>query len=322
MTDPRTLPPPFDRIVAVLDLAAGAAGGHVAYATSIRARKTGDVIEVDAAVYIPARSGEDLFLVSFVPGDTPGGVDIVDAAASNLRATDARGVGVVSASGFDRPARKRAGESGVSLIVAGPESSEGWPSWLANTGFEAENLQWRVRNVSLPPVPGLPKNLFESKFGPRDELFANPQGRHFTADELVRRWMKLPGNQQAIREQLPRDGRPQRRDITLRFDRPMTVLASTVRKVPPVLWSDFTVEAWLDVRRVPLKLVESPVEALAGDPRCAYASDPVPEGQEGVGTRLWLWQDGTGDDGEPRIRMEMRGGTAEAVAAEPPSETA
>lgn len=315
MTDPRTLPAPFDRVVAALELAAAAAGGSVAYATNVRARKTGDLLDLDAALYLSADS-TDLFPILFVPGDEPVGVDAVDTVAAHQRATGARGSAVVSTAGFARPARKRADDEGVALITASVEGTDGWPSWLANAGFESQNFQWRVRNIALPPAPGLPKNIFDEKHGPRDEVFANPQGRRFTAEELVRRWMKQPANARAIREGLPRDGRPVTREVTMRFDRPMRILANTVRPVPPVLWSKFGVEAWVEVRRVPLKLVEAPQRDLPGSPLCAYASAPIP-GPTGDG-RLWLWLEAVEGEGDPRLRMEM---LADEAPATPPADS-
>ncbi len=313
MTDPQKLGPPFDRVVAVLELAAAAAGGHVAYETSVRARKTGDLLELDAALYMPGTSSDEVFPVAVVPGDSPVGVDVVDQAASHRRATDARGAMVVSAAGFERPARKRADDEGVALVLASERDSTGWPSWIATAGFESQQLDWRIRNVSLPPVPGLPKNMQQQRFGPNDALFENPQGRRFTPQELFQRWMKAPPNERALREQLPRDGRHVTRDITLRFDRPMKLMMNTVRPLPPVRWSDFSVEAWMNVQRVPVKLVESPEQELAGNPLCAYASDPI--AGENETARLWLWQEPQPDAEEPRLRIEF---IREPVAASQP----
>jgi hypothetical protein len=117
--------------------------------------------------------------------------------------------------------------------------------------------------------------------------------------------MKIPQNEQAFREQLPRDGKRVTRSITLRFDRPMRVLANTVRPIPPVLWSDFAVEAWMDVARVPLSLVESPTRELPGSPLAAYAAAPVTDPASGNSVRLWLWLEQTEGSEEPRLRVEM-----------------
>ncbi len=315
MTNPQTLPPPYDRIVAILELAAAAAGGHVAYETTVRARKTGDLVPLDAAVYLPKGSDEQLYGVAFVTGDESAAIEAVDAMAGFARGADASGAAVVCANGFSRPARKRADEEGVALIVPGETESEGLPSWLSRTTFESQAMQWRVRNISLPPVPGLPKNLLEQKFTPKDELFANPQGRHFTPNELLRRWMKVPQNERSLRDGLPSDGRKVTRDVTLHFDRPMRILANTVKPLPPIRRSDFKVEAWMDVRRIPLALLEAPPAGLPGEPRCAYASAllKAPDGQGGV--RLWMWRQPSETAGEePRLRMEMMREAAPAPA--------
>lgn len=322
MTDPRTLPAPFDRVVAVLELAANAARGHVAYDTSLRARKTGDVLDVDAVVYLTTGSGEELGLVTFVPGEEPVGVEAVDAAAAQLRATGARGAAIVSASGFGRPARHRADDEGVSLVLAGERETTGLPSWLATAAFQSESFRWRVQNVGLPPIRGLPKNLVGAKFSPRDELFQNPQGRRFTPEELMRRWMKVPANEQTFRAQIPRDGKPVTRPVPLRFDRPMKFLANTVQPLPPISGAEFTLEAAIDTRTVPLSLVELPARPLPGEPLCAYASGVLP-GAEGMPTtRLWLWLEHGDEAGsEPHLRVEALPEDAPAPTEAEASET-
>jgi hypothetical protein len=157
MTDPRTLPAPYDRVVAALELAASAGGGHVAYNTTVRARKTGDLLDVDAAVYLPRGSSEDICPVTFAAGEEPVGIELVDASAAQRRATDARGSAIVARAGFTRPARKRADDEGVALVIPGESDSSGWPSWLASAAFESQNMQWRVRNIALPPCPVSPR---------------------------------------------------------------------------------------------------------------------------------------------------------------------
>ncbi len=83
MTDPRTLPKPFDRLIAVLELAAAASGGQTAYDTTVRSRKHGDLVPFDAAFYFPRKGGDDLYVVHTVHNDDgPAGVEPVDALAS------------------------------------------------------------------------------------------------------------------------------------------------------------------------------------------------------------------------------------------------
>jgi hypothetical protein len=82
----------------------------------------------------------------------------------------------------------------------------------------------------------------------------------------------------------------------------MTILANTVRQLPAIAACEFVLEAWLEIVRVPMNLVESPDEDLEGDPKVAYASAPAP-GDE-AGSRIWMWLV-PGDGGEPVLRMEL-----------------
>jgi hypothetical protein len=304
MTDPRTLPKPFDRLVATLELAAAACGGQAAYDTTVRSRKHGDLVPFDAAFYFPRKGGDDLYVVHTVTGDEPVGVDAVDLVASAAAKVDAKGSAVVSPKGFTRPARKRADEHGVALVTLGERESEGMPGWLSQGGFELADLQWRLRAVSLPPVPGIPKNFLEQNYSVGDRLFANPQGRKFSPEELLRRWLKAPQNEEALRESLPPDGSKVERSVTLRFDRPMTLLANTVKQLPPLLWCDVTINAWMERRSIPMTLVEDLPEdlGLEGSPGCAYASAPL--GTPEAPVQIWLWVETPPGVEPPVVRTE------------------
>ncbi len=304
MTDPRTLPNPFDRLVAALELAAAASGGQAAYDTTVRSRKHGDLVPFDAAFYFPRKGGDDLYVVHAVTGDEPVGVDAVDTLASGAAKVDAKGSAVFSAKGFTRPARKRADEHGVTLVTLGERESEGMPGWLSQGGFEMTDLQWRLRAVALPPVPGIPKNFLEQNYSVGDQLFANPQGRKFSPEELLRRWMKVAQNEEALRESLPPDGSKVERSVTLRFDRPMTLLANTVKKLPPLMWCDVTITAWMERRSIPMMLVEDlPADlGLDGNPGCAYASAPM--GTPETPVQVWLWVQSPPGVEPPVVRTE------------------
>lgn len=304
MTDPRTLPKPFDRLIAVLELAAAASGGQTAYDTTVRSRKHGDLVPFDAAFYFPRKGGDDLYVVHTVHKDGPAGVEPVDTLASAAEKVDARGSALVSDKGFTRPARKRADERGITLVTLGEQASEGLPGWLSQGGFELADLQWRLRSVALPPVPGIPKNFLAQNYSVGDQLFANPQGRKFSPEELLRRWLKAPQNEEALRQALPPDGAKVERTVTLRFDRPMHLLANTVKQLPPLMWCDVAINAWLEVRSIPMQLVESlPAElALDGNPACAYASPPM--GTPEAPVLLWLWVESPPGVEPPVVRTE------------------
>ncbi|MDZ7728740.1 MAG: hypothetical protein U5Q44_11395 [Dehalococcoidia bacterium] len=91
----------------------------------------------------------------------------------------------------------------------------------------------------------------------------------------------------------------------------MHILANTVKELPPIRWSDFVVEAWLNVHRVPMTLVESPTVELPGNPPCAYASEHGVGGSE-TG-RLWMW---LGAAPEPGADREVHLQVIEEVPAE------
>lgn len=313
MTDLRTLPAPFDLLAAVVDLAAAANNGHVAVESEIRARRTGDILTLDVALWMSGAGGESLFAVDLAPGASPVEVDAVEAASARSQALDARGVAIASAAGFSRNARKRAGELGVSLVDLHDGKDIAWPSWLATGGFESHELRWELRNVLLPPVPGLPERFFETAYTRGDALFANPSGRKFTPDELLLRWMRA-GNGDVLMQSLPPDGRHAERPVLLRFDRPMTLLANTVRPLPPLAAVECILEAWLEVVRVPMLLVEEAPDFLEGAPRVAYRSDEADDASE---SRLWMWLAPREDGGEPVLRLELLPGeSASPLTAE------
>lgn len=315
MTDPNKLPPPFDRFVAILELAAAAAGGHVAYDTSFRARKSGDIVNVDAALYLPAGKEERLYVIKVHNEASPVGVGEVDALASVATGSAATGSAIVSATGFDRPARHRADDTGVALVTLGEADSDGLPSWLRQGGFELRDLGWRIRGVALPPVPGLPPNLLGSEYKPTDALFENPQGRRFSVDELFRRWLRAPANEALLAQGLV-PGRPTEKPVHLHFDRPMTILANTVRPIPPVLGCELAVRAWIDARHIPMELVEGELPELEGSPTVGFRS-PLMEGERSG--YLWTWLASAPGADPPDLRtalIPLEGGGAEAEGPE------
>lgn len=313
MTDLRTLPSPFDRLAAVLDLAAAANNGHVAHETEIRARRTGDRVTLDTGLWMSNPSGDRLYAIDLATASTPVEVDAVEAAAARRHALDAHGAAIASASGFSRNARRRADELGVDLIDLHEGAHSALPSWLTTGGFESQELRWKLRNVSLPVVPGLPERFFADAHSRGDPLFANPSGRKFTADELVGRWLRA-GNDAALMQSLPRDGRHVEAPVLLRFDRPMSLLANTVRPLPPLAAVECLLEAWLEVVRVPMTLVEDAPGFLDGLPRVAYASEAAPGDESG--SRLWMWLAPGDDGGDPVLRLELLPGDDSPAPAE------
>ncbi len=256
--DPRELPDPYPRVVATAEFVAGVASGHVSFNSTERGRKSGNEHVIDAAVWMPDPADNDqLFILQCADVGKPAGVAIIEKAAAAGEDLQAAAVTVCSPAGFTRPARKRAEENGVELFVpAGPEDTE-WPSWLGAGGFGQEELRWQVTGVTLPPGTDVPASVLDKAFMPDDGLFENPTGTQLSASKLMSRWLRNPENDQSLTESAGTPQKPASKEILLRFDRPMKLLATTVQELPLLGAISFTVKHWLEVRQIPTRLEET-----------------------------------------------------------------
>lgn len=308
MPDPSTLGNQFEHLIDVLELVAQSAGGYVSYESTIRGRKTGEISRVDAAVYIPgANDREDLYVVECHEGGRAAGVVVVEDAAEKAANTGALRSLAVSSAGFSRPARHRAEDLGVDLVVLNDPTSVEWPSWIANRSFTTGDLQWRVMGVTLPPAPGVPGSAFRPELGRNDALFENPTGRKFTPLKLFERWLRIEGNEDSLMEEADRaEGAVRKKTIMLAFDRPMKLLGTTVRRLPAVTAANFEIEFWANRRVIPVSLMVAPSEGDPWDAEVALVSGAVQH--EGQVKRVVMALDVDDETGERVVVTQVLGG--------------
>jgi hypothetical protein len=258
VSDPRKLPDPYPRVVATVEFVAAVAGGHVNFDSTERGRKSGDQHVLDAAVWMPDLSeNEQLFILQCADVKKPAGVAAIEQAALAGEDLRAAAVTVCGPAGFTRPARKRAEEVGVELFTPAEPGDTTWPQWLGAGGFGQEDLRWQVTGVTLPPGAGVPASVLDKEFSPNDGLFENPTGTQLSASKLMSRWLKIAENEQSLTEGAGTPQKPASKDILLRFDRPMKLLATTIQELPRLDAISFTVKYWIESQQIPTRLEEA-----------------------------------------------------------------
>ena len=129
--------------------------------------------------------------------------------------------------------------------------------WIGTGAFGEEELMWRVTGVTLPPGAPVPASVLSKEFSPNDGLFENPSGTKLSASKLMSRWLNNPENEDALIGTAGTAAEPATKDILLRFDRPMKLLASTVQELPVLGGIVFTVKHWTESRMIPTHLEET-----------------------------------------------------------------
>ena len=212
----------------------------------------------------------------------------------------AAGCLLASAKGFSRAARHKAEQLEVPLVDLSVAPAE-WPRWLSAGSFTTADLHWRVRNVNLPRVRGVPPNILEGDLRQGDALFENPEGRKFTANQLFSRWCQIPGNEDVLLAEVEGSDQRRTRTIPLQFDRPMKILANTVRPLPAVKGASFDVEFWAHEQVIPLRLFEQP-DPSEGEPRFSLVSGAVSDGKSVQRLRIIVETDP--ETGERQLAMQ------------------
>jgi hypothetical protein len=305
MPNPSELGPEFDHLIDVLELVAQASGGYVSYDATIRGRKSGDISQVDAAVYIPsANDREDLFVVECHEATKAAGVGVVEDAAAKAQNTGAVRTLAVSSAGFSRPARKRAELLQVDLVTLEEPTTIDWPLWIKNRSFQSGDLGWRILGITVPPAPGIPGNAFRPEVGREDALFENPTGRRFTANELFQRWLRIPENSDNLMDEADRaDGAVRKKTVLLAFDRPMKLLGTTVRKLPSLGAANFEIEFWANKQVIPVSLMVAPDDDDPWNSEVALVSGAV--NHEGQLKRVVMTLDYDEESGERHVTSDV-----------------
>lgn len=180
----------FERLVEIMKLV-GTTGARVEFDARLPDRITGQLRQVDVAVWQPTHHGEMLIAVECKDCKRRVDVQTIEQAAQKNDDIKADRVAIVSRSGFFLAARKKAEHLHVDLLTIAEIANNDWPSWM-----EARTITMIEDNPSLESIKitGMP-NLVRQEMKSDMPIVRGKDRELGTGNQILDAWLGSGGRE-------------------------------------------------------------------------------------------------------------------------------